>query len=93
MQRILLGSVKEAGEKSQKALAPFDDLIILQRKEEETEEGESHRIIVGKSGDNSTRGADRRACVLDGAAEKMEAIKNRLLEMKGYICIGLLGRD
>jgi hypothetical protein len=33
------GSVKEAGKEAKKALAPFDDLIILQRKEEETEEG------------------------------------------------------
>ena len=82
------GSVKEAGKEAKKALAPFDDLIILQRKEEETEEGSPTGSLSENPVIIPPEEQTEELAFLDGAAEKMEAIKNRLLEMKDIFASG-----
>lgn len=81
-------SVKEAGKEAKKALAPFDDLIILQRKEEDA----GNKVPIGSmSGDSSLIPKvekDAELTFLNGINERMDAIKSRLLEMKDIFTSG-----
>ena len=82
-------SVEDSQKELKKSLAPFDEIIQLQtdlsEKAEETAAGEMDNILPPElSQDNQAEGSP----VLDNAAKMLDAIKDRLLELKDIFAKG-----